>query len=79
MGCLWLVPWLALCPSLGAGHPQRTELDMAGSPLDGDKNPCWVGPSGQGHVHRDWEERGLPTPATLEGASRLERRQKRGR
>lgn len=50
MGCLGLAAWLALCPSLGAGHPQSTERDRAGGSSGWETTLPWAGPLGQGHV-----------------------------
>lgn len=50
MGCLGLAAWLALCSSLGGGHPQSTEQDRAGGSSGWETNPHWAGPLGQGHV-----------------------------
>lgn len=55
-GCLGLVPWLALCPSPGAGC-LNTQPDTVGDSLGWEQPLGWSGPSGWGHVHRDWGTR----------------------
>lgn len=77
MGCLGLVPWLALCPSLGAGHPQSIERHRERGSPGWEQTSASQGPwhRGQGMSQR-LGRGGPPTPATLEGASALERRQK---
>lgn len=83
MDCLGLVPWLALCPSPGVGHPQSSELDRVRDSCGWVQAPHSSGLSGQELIHRGGRERitgalrHLVLPSTsLEGVSGLEEREK---